>query len=162
MGARQPIDPAAPPIRVLLCEDQTLMRHGLRTILELEPGLSVVGDAADGPGAIEGARRLRPDVTLMDVQLPGMRGIEATAAIARLVPACRVIILTTFDYQQYVLDGLRAGAAGFLLKDAPADELIGAIRRVHAGESFVQPDVAGRMLAALGRKGEGAASAALT
>lgn len=141
-----------PEIRVLLCEDQTLMRHGLRTILDLEPGIAVVGEAADGAAAVAQARALRPDVALMDVQMPQMTGIEATAAIIRTVPGCRVIILTTFDEQQYVIGGLQAGAAGFLLKDAPADDLIAAIRRVHAGESYVQPDIAARMLTALGSR----------
>jgi DNA-binding NarL/FixJ family response regulator len=143
--------PTEAPIRVLLCEDQTLMRQGLRTILELEADMLVVGEAADGHAAVTQARALRPDVVLMDVQMPGQTGIEATAEIRRWPDAPCVIILTTFDYQQYVLDGLRAGATGFLLKDAPADELLDAIRRVHAGESFVQPDIAARVLTALGR-----------
>jgi two-component system response regulator DegU len=151
-----------PDIRVLVCEDQRLMRQGLRTILDLEPGLTVVGEAANGAEAIEAARRLRPDVILMDVQMPGISGIAATTEIARQVPGSRVLILTTFDYSQYVLEGLQAGAAGFLLKDAPADELIGAIRRIHAGESFVQPDMAARMLTALGRKPVAAPAEALT
>ncbi|HEX5503217.1 MAG TPA: response regulator transcription factor [Thermomicrobiales bacterium] len=144
-----PADGAA--IRVLLCEDQTLMRQGLRTILDLEPGLTVVGEAADGPAAVARALALRPDVVLMDVQLPGQSGIAATAAITREAPEVRVIILTTFDLREYVVEGLQAGAAGFLLKDAPADDLVAAIRRVHAGEQFVQPDVAARMLTALGQ-----------
>ncbi|HEU5328052.1 MAG TPA: response regulator transcription factor [Thermomicrobiales bacterium] len=139
-------------IRILLCEDQTLMRHGLRTILDLEPGITVVGEARDGHEAVAQARTLRPDVILMDVQMPGLTGIEATAAITHEVPGSHIIILTTFDHQQYLLDGLQAGAAGFLLKDAPADELIAAIQRVHAGESFVQPDMAARVLTQLGRR----------
>lgn len=138
-------------IRVLICEDQRLMRQGLRTILDLEAGLAVVGEAASGPEAIAAAQALRPDVILMDVQMPGMTGIAATAEIHRLLPDCRVIILTTFDYSQYVMEGLQAGAVGFLLKDAPAEDLIRTIRRVHAGESFVQPDMAARMLTELGR-----------
>lgn len=140
------------PIRLLLCEDQTLMRQGLRTILDLEPGIAVVGEAENGGDAVGQAKALHPDVVLMDVQLPVMTGIEATAEITKTIPDCRVIILTTFDYHQYVIDGLQAGAAGFLLKDAPADDLVTAIRRVHAGESFVQPDIAARLLTDLGRR----------
>jgi DNA-binding NarL/FixJ family response regulator len=147
---------------VLICADQRLMRQGLRTILDLEPGLAVVGEAANGREAIDGARRLRPDVILMDVQLPGLSGIAATATITREVPGCRVLILTTFDYSQYVLEGLQAGAVGFLLKDTPADELISTIRRIHAGESFVQPDMAARMLTELSRKPTATAPEALT
>ncbi len=141
-----------PPIRLLLCEDQTLMRQGLRTILTLEPGFEVVAEAADGREAVLQAQRHRPDVVLMDVQMPELSGIEATAEIRRLAPASRIVILTTFDVDQYVIDGLRAGAAGYLLKDAPADELARTIRRVHAGESVIQPDVAARVLVDLSRR----------
>lgn len=151
-GVEDSEPPGTSAIRMLICEDQRLMRQGLRTILDLEPGLTVVGEAANGAEAITEACRLQPDVALMDVQMPGIGGLAATAEIARQVPGCRVLILTTFDYSQYVLEGLQAGASGFLLKDAPADELIGAIRRVHAGESFVQPDMAARLLTELGRK----------
>jgi DNA-binding NarL/FixJ family response regulator len=140
------------PIRLLLCEDQTLMRQGLRTIRTLEPGFEVVAEAADGREAVLQAQRHRPDVVLMDVQMPELSGIEATAEIRRLAPASRIVILTTFDVDQYVIDGLRAGAAGYLLKDAPADELARTIRRVHAGESVIQPDVAARVLVDISRR----------
>jgi two-component system, NarL family, response regulator DegU len=139
-------------IRVILCEDQTLMRQGLRTILDLEPGLDVVAEAANGREAVDRALATQPDVALIDVQMPLMNGIEATRELTRLLPTCRVIILTTFDYEDYVLEGLRAGAAGYLLKDTPADDLTRTIRRIHAGESFVQPEVAARMLAELSRR----------
>ena len=134
------------PIRILLVEDQTLMRQGLKTILSLEPGLQVVGEAADGEAGIRQALDLRPDVILMDVQMPGMSGIEAIAAICAVWPETRIIILTTFGRDEYVFEGVRAGAVGFLLKDAPAEDLIQTIRRVHAGEVFIQPEIASRLL----------------
>ena len=134
------------PIHILIVEDQTLMRQGLRTILDLEPGLQVVGEAASGEHGIHMALELRPDVILMDVQMPGMNGIEAIAAICAVWPEARIIILTTFSRDEYVFEGVRAGAVGFLLKDAPADHLIETIRRVHAGEVFIQAEVASRIL----------------
>jgi two-component system, NarL family, response regulator DegU len=143
-------------IRVLIAEDQTLMREGLRTILDLEDGFRVVGLAGDGREAVELARELRPDIVLMDVQMPGLDGVQATAELTRSVPAARVIILTTFDYDSYVFDGIRAGASGYLLKDTPAVELLAAIRRVHGGESIVQPRVAARLIAEFSRQRSGA------
>lgn len=134
------------PIRILLVEDQTLMRQGMKTILDLEPGLQVVGEAADGESGVRLALALRPDVILMDVQMPGMDGIEAIAAICAVWPEARVIILTTFSRDDYVFDGMRAGAVGFLLKDTPADHLVQTIRRVHGGEVFIQPEIASRLL----------------
>jgi two-component system, NarL family, response regulator DegU len=140
------------PIRVLIAEDQTLMRQGLKTILDLEDGFEVIGEASDGHEAIERALALRPDVVLMDVQMPRVDGVAATAQIAVALPATRVIILTTFDYDQYVFDGIKAGARGYLLKDTPANELLEAIRRVHAGESIIQPSVATRLIAEFTRR----------
>jgi DNA-binding NarL/FixJ family response regulator len=133
-------------LTLLLIEDQTLMRQGLRTLLDLEPGMRVVGEAADGEAGIRLALELRPDVVLMDVQMPGMGGVEATAALCAAWPAARVIILTTFDRDDYVFQAVRAGAMGYLLKDAPADELVRTIRRVHDGEAFIQPEIASRAL----------------
>jgi len=133
-------------ISLLIVEDQTLMRHGLRTILDLEPGLQVVGEVASGEEGVQRALELRPDVILMDVQMPGLNGVEATAAITRAWPEARLIILTTFDRDDYVFQGVRAGALGYLLKDTPADQLIATIRRVHAGEAFIQPEIASRAL----------------
>jgi DNA-binding NarL/FixJ family response regulator len=133
-------------IRVLIAEDQTLMRQGLRTILELEDGFEVVGEAADGQAAVERALSVRPDIVLMDVQMPRMSGVDATAEIAAALPATRVIILTTFDYDDYVFAGIKAGARGYLLKDTPASELLAAIQRVHAGESLIQPSIAARLI----------------
>jgi DNA-binding NarL/FixJ family response regulator len=136
------------PIRILMAEDQTLMRQGLKTLLEVEPGLRVIGEAENGEVAVKLALQLRPDIILMDVQMPRMNGVEATAAICGAWPAAKVIILTTFDRDDYVFQGVRAGAVGYLLKDLPADKLYKTIRRVHAGEIFIQPEIASRTLRA--------------
>lgn len=133
-------------IRILIVEDQTLMRQGLKTILDLEPGLQVIGQAADGESGIHMALDLRPDLILMDIQMPGINGIEAIAAICAVWPEARIIILTTFGRDEYVFQGVRAGAVGYMLKDAPADHLIQTIRRVHAGQVFIQPEIASRLL----------------
>jgi two-component system, NarL family, response regulator DegU len=143
---------ATNPIRILIAEDQTLMREGLSTVLELEPGFSVVGAAADGAEAMRQAEELKPDVVLTDVQMPRQNGVEATAAITTLGLPCRGIILTTFDYEDYVFEAIKAGAVGYLLKDIPADELAATIRRVRAGESFIQPRVATRLLMEFSRR----------
>jgi DNA-binding NarL/FixJ family response regulator len=135
-----------PPIRILLVEDQTLMRQGLKTILDLEPGLTVVGEAATGEEGVRQALALRPDVILMDVQMPGISGVAATAEICRAWPEARIIILTTFNRDDYVFQGIKAGALGFLLKDMPAGELVSTIERVYAGEVFIQPEIASRAL----------------
>lgn len=134
------------PIRILIVEDQTLMRQGLKTILELEPGMEVAGEAADGDQAVRQALSLRPDIILMDVQMPGLNGVAATEAICAAWPDARIIILTTFDRDDYVFQGIRAGALGYLLKDTPAEDLIRTIRRVAAGEAFIQPEIASRTL----------------
>jgi DNA-binding NarL/FixJ family response regulator len=134
------------PIRVLIVEDQTLMRQGIRTILDLEPGLEVVGEAENGKLGYRLALDLRPDVILMDVQMPEMDGIESIQAIRAAWPEARAIILTTFGRDEYVFQGVRAGALGFLLKDTPAENLIATIRCVHEGEAFIQPEIASRML----------------
>lgn len=141
------------PIRILLCEDQTLMREGLRTVLDLEPGFQVVGEAVDGAEGVRLAEEVRPDIVLMDVQMPRQNGVQATAAITARGLPCRVIILTTFDYGDYVFDAIKAGAVGYLLKDTPANELAATIRRVFAGESFIQPNVATKLLMEFGRRG---------
>jgi len=145
-------------IRILLCEDQTLMRQGLHTVLELEPGFLVVGEVANGEEAIERYNELQqqgngPDIVLMDIQMPRKNGVQATAAITTAHPAARVIILTTFDYDDYVFEAVKAGAMGYLLKDVPADELASTIRKLHAGEPFIQPKVASKLLVEFGRKG---------
>lgn len=133
-------------ITLFLIEDQTLMRQSLRTLLDLEPGMRVIGEAAEGESGVRQALAMRPDIILMDVQMPGMSGVEATAALCAAWPAARVIILTTFDRDDYVFQAIRAGALGYLLKDAPAEDLIRTIHRVHAGETFIQPEIASRTL----------------
>ena len=144
-------------IRILICEDQTLMRQGLHTVLELEPGFQVVGEAANGEEAIERYNELQqqgkgPDIVLMDIQMPVKNGVQATAAITIAHPGARVIILTTFDYEDYVFEAIKAGAMGYLLKDVPAEELTSTIRKVYAGEPFIQPRVASKLLVEFGRK----------
>ena len=133
-------------IQILLVEDQTLMRQGLKTILDLEPGFRVIGEAANGESGVQMALEMRPDVVLMDIQMPHLNGVEATTQLCRQWPEAKVIILTTFDRDDYVYQGVRAGALGYLLKDAPANKLIETIRRVHAGEVFIQPEIASRAL----------------
>jgi DNA-binding NarL/FixJ family response regulator len=143
------------PIRILLCEDQTLMREGLKTILELDggsPPFQIIGEASDGEEAVRQANQLSPDIVLMDVQMPRQNGVQATAAICATLPATRVIILTTFDNEDYVFEAIKAGAMGYLLKDTPANELAATIRRIHQGESFIQPRVATRLLMEFGRR----------
>ncbi|HSS08498.1 MAG TPA: response regulator transcription factor [Acidimicrobiales bacterium] len=138
-------------IRVLIADDQTLVRTGFRMILEAEDDLDVVGEAADGEQAVEEARRLRPDVILMDIRMPRMDGVEATRRLAN--PSghdpdggAHVLILTTFDLDEYVVEALRAGASGFLLKDTPPEDLVVAIRVVAAGEALLAPSVTRRLL----------------
>ncbi len=140
-------------IRVVLAEDQTLMRQGLKTLLELEPGIKVIGEAEDGLAAVKLVLQLRPDIVLMDVQMPRQNGVQATAAICAAWPQAKIIILTTFDRDDYVFQGVRAGAVGYLLKDLPAATLYDTIRRVLAGEVFIQPEIASRTLRATLRPG---------
>jgi DNA-binding NarL/FixJ family response regulator len=141
-------------IKILLVEDQTLMRQGLKTILDLEPGMQVIAEAADGESGMRKALELRPDIILMDIQLPGINGVEATTAICAAWPEARVIILTTFDREDYVFQGIRAGALGYLLKDTPAENLAATIRKVDTGEPFIQPEIASRALRELVRPQE--------
>jgi DNA-binding NarL/FixJ family response regulator len=126
---------------VLIADDQALVRVGLRKILESEPEMSVVGEAADGEDAVSAARRLRPDVVLMDIRMPVLDGIEATRRIVGAQPTTRVLILTTFGLDGYVYDALRAGASGFMLKDAPPEEIAAAARIVASGEALLAPAV---------------------
>jgi DNA-binding NarL/FixJ family response regulator len=133
-------------IRVLLVDDQSLLRMGFRLILEAEPDIEVAGEAADGATGVSMAAALRPDVVLMDVRMPGMDGIAATAAITAAGTASRVLILTTFDLDQYVFAGLKAGASGFLLKDAPPAELLSAVRTVAAGDAVLAPSATRRLI----------------
>jgi len=127
--------------RVLIADDQALVRVGLRKILEIEPDLEVAGEAAEGQDAVRLALALRPDVVLMDIRMPVLDGIEATRRITAADPAARVLILTTFGLDAYVYESLRAGASGFMLKDAPPEEIAGAVRIVARGEALLAPAV---------------------
>jgi DNA-binding NarL/FixJ family response regulator len=142
-------------IRVLLVDDQELVRAGFRLILSAEPDLTVVGEAVDGDSGIAAARRLAPDVVLMDVQMPGTDGIAATRAVVEGTRA-RVVVLTTFDRDDYLFDALDAGASGFLLKNASPEELLHAVRVVAAGEALLDPSVTSRVIRRFAR---GAATA---
>ena len=133
-------------IRVLLVDDQSLLRMGFRLILDAEPDLEVVGEAGDGVAGVDMVAALDPDVVLMDVRMPGMDGIQATGAIVTSGAAAKVLILTTFDLDQYVFAGLQAGASGFLLKDAPPAELLAAIRTVAGGEAVLAPTATRRLI----------------
>jgi DNA-binding NarL/FixJ family response regulator len=141
----------ADPIRILLVDDQKLMREGLRILLELEPDLRVVGEASDGNAALTAYADVRPDVVLMDVRMPGMDGVEATWRLRERWPDVRVIILTTFDDEAYVFEGLRAGALGYLLKDVSGQELANAVRKVAEGGALIEPSVARKVLAEFAR-----------
>jgi len=140
-------------IRVLVVDDEELVRTGLRLILDSEPDIGVVGTASDGRQAMAEVRRLCPDVVLMDIRMPGLDGLEATRRILTEpdVPPCKVVILTTFDVDEHVYEALRAGASGFLLKDVPADQLAHAIRVAAAGEALLAPSVTRRLIAAFAR-----------
>ncbi len=134
-------------IGVLLVDDQAMIRAGLRMVLESEPDLVVVAEASNGAEAVQVGKRERPDVVLMDVRMPEMDGIEATRRLLEAVPDAKVIVVTTFDIDDYVYGALRAGASGFLLKDAPPDDLIAAIRVVAGGDALIAPSVTKRLIA---------------
>ncbi|WP_367140529.1 MULTISPECIES: response regulator [Streptomyces] len=133
-------------IRVVLVDDHQVVRRGLRTFLEVQDDIEVVGEAADGAEGVERAEELRPDVVLMDVKMPGMDGIEALRRLRELENPARVLIVTSFTEQRTVIPALRAGAAGYVYKDVDPDALAGAIRSVHAGHVLLQPEVAGALL----------------
>jgi len=138
-------------ITILLVDDQPLFREGLRTLLSVQPDLKVVGEAGDGEEAIKLCRTLKPAVVLMDLQMPVLDGVEATRRLHHEQPDSRVIVLTTFDDDEMVFDGLRAGALGYLLKDAPSEKLAEAIRAAARGESFLQPSIAAKVVAEFAR-----------
>ena len=148
------------PIKILLVDDQPLFREGLRTLLSVQPDFEVVGEAGNGAEAIRLARLLQPAVVLMDLQMPVLDGVAATRRLRAEQPDCRVIVLTTFDDDEKVFDGLRAGAVGYLLKDAPSEKLGEAIRVAARGESFLQPSVAAKVVAEFARLTSKATSAA--
>jgi DNA-binding NarL/FixJ family response regulator len=135
-------------ITVVIADDQGMVRSGLRSLLEDEADLSVVGEAADGAEALRVVRRARPDVTLMDIRMPELDGLAATRQLVAEGAATRVLVLTTFDLDEYVFDALRAGASGFLLKDAPAEELVAAVRVLSRGDALLAPAVTRRVVEA--------------
>jgi DNA-binding NarL/FixJ family response regulator len=136
-------------IRVVVADDQRLVRDGIASLLSIQDGVEVVGTASNGEEAVTQALELRPDVTLMDIRMPIMDGVEATRRIRRELPGCQVLMLTTFDDEEYVLEALKAGACGYLLKDIPAHDLASAIKAAHQGIYQLDPGVAGKMLLAL-------------
>ncbi|MET9296612.1 response regulator transcription factor [Streptomyces sp. NPDC003077] len=133
-------------IRILIADDEALLRMAFGTVLEAQPDMAPVGEAADGAQAVRLARKLRPDVVLMDVRMPGTDGIEATRQVIQASPRSRVLILTTFDLDEYAFAGLKAGASGFLLKNTRPEELLTAIRSVAAGDAVVSPRITRRLL----------------
>ena len=143
-------------VRVLVVDDQRLVREGIASLLGIQPGIEVIGTAADGRQAVEQALALAPDVVLMDVRMPVMDGVDAVAVLAKRAPTCRVVMLTTFDDEEYVVQALRAGAAGYLLKDLPAAELAEAVRLAHAGVTQLDNTAARHVAAALTPRSAGA------
>ena len=133
-------------IRVVVADDQALVRAGFRLILESEPGIAVVGEAEDGNEAVSTCLDTDPDVVLMDIRMPGLDGIEATRRLRDAAARARVLVLTTFDAEEYVYGALQAGASGFLLKTAPPDRLLDAIRQVHVGDSLLAPSITRRLI----------------
>ncbi|WP_233150178.1 response regulator transcription factor [Kineosporia sp. A_224] len=133
-------------IRILLVDDQALVRAGFRMVIDSQPDLEVVGEAADGLAGVQAVQRLAPDLVVMDVRMPVLDGIEATRRIVALPDAPRVVVLTTFDLDEHALAAIRAGASGFLLKDAPPEEMLAALRTVHAGDAVIAPSTTRRLL----------------
>lgn len=148
-------------IRVLLADDEELVRTGLRLILESEPDIEVVAEASNGRIAVERAMTVQPDVVLLDIRMPEVDGLEATRLLLGGGSPARVVILTTFDLDQYVYDALQAGASGFLLKDAPAQQLVSAVRAAAAGDALLAPSVTRRLITEFARRGPRVAASAL-
>ncbi len=133
-------------MKVIICDDQAIIRDGLEILLSLEQDIQVVGLAQDGAEAVELAARENPDLVLMDLKMPGLNGVEATRRIRAQQPSIKVLVLTTYDDDEWVFDAIRAGASGYLLKDTPRQEVIQAIRGTMGGKSFVDPSVAGKLI----------------
>jgi DNA-binding NarL/FixJ family response regulator len=133
-------------MKVIICDDQAIVRDGLMMLLKLEPDISVIGTAEEGASAVEMATRERPDLVLMDLKMPVMNGVEATRQIKARFPEVKVLVLTTYDDDEWVFDAIRAGASGYLLKDTPRDELIKAIRGTVTGRTFLDPSIAGKVM----------------
>jgi DNA-binding NarL/FixJ family response regulator len=144
--------PADPPVRLLLVDDQPLIRASLQMVVTDVPDLTVVGEAGDGAQALRLAGELRPDVVVMDIRMPGMDGIEATRRILAVDDTCRVLMLTTFDDDEYVYGALRAGASGFLVKDMALDDILTAVRVVAAGDALLAPSVTRRLIGTFARQ----------
>lgn len=138
-------------VRILIVDDQSLFREGLRTLLSVQPDFDVVGEAANGEEALRQAVLSKPNIVLMDLRMPGMDGVTATQRLRESMPQCRVIVLTTFDDDEYVFDGLRAGAVGYLLKDVSSEKLFEAIRTANRGEYFLQPSITAKVMAEFSR-----------
>lgn len=138
-------------VKILIVDDQSLFREGLRTLLSVQPDFDVVSEAGNGEEALRLAATLRPDVILMDLRMPVMDGVTATHRLRELLPRCKVIVLTTFDDDEYVFDGLRAGAVGYLLKDVSSEKLFEAIRAAARGEYFLQPSITAKVMAEFAR-----------
>ena len=151
---------ASPPARLIVADDHALARKGIEGILESEPDLEVAGEAADGREALELCRRLHPDLVLMDVQMPGIDGLAATRAIKEEMPATRVLMLTTYENLDYLLEAVKAGAAGYILKDATCQELIGAVRGALSGENPLDQKLAMRLLRRVAKDDEQKAASA--
>ncbi len=134
------------PITVVIADDQRMVRRGFRVILEAEPDIAVVAEAGDGREAVEFVRRNAPTVALLDIRMPTMDGLEAARHVMKISPSTRVLILTTFDADEYVYEALRAGASGFLLKDAPAEQLVTAVRCLAAGDALIDPVITRRLI----------------
>ena len=141
-------------IRVMIADDQGLIRDGIASLLSIQPGIEIVGKAVNGLDAAEQAQTLTPDIILMDIRMPEMDGIEATAKIKTSLPNCCILMLTTFDDEEYIVKSLQAGATGYLLKDLPAADLAQSIRLAHAGIFQLDPSVAGKLVGALGNIGQ--------
>jgi DNA-binding NarL/FixJ family response regulator len=133
-------------VRVVICDDQTIVREGLAMMLKLEPDIQVVGIAEDGADAVKIAEKEKPDIVLMDLKMPFMNGVEATQKIRSKYPEIKVLVLTTYDDDEWVFDAIKAGASGYLLKDTPRDDLIKAVRGTVSGKSYIDPDIAGKVL----------------
>lgn len=163
-SARGPasVSGAKPRIRVLLVDDHQVVRRGLRTFLEIQDDIEVVGEAGDGAAGVAQAESLRPDIVLMDIKMPGTDGIEALRKLRELANPARVLIVTSFTEQRTVVPALRAGASGYVYKDVDPDALAGAIRSVHAGHVLLQPEVAGALLSQEGPSGGQGRSGSLT
>lgn len=140
-------------MKIIICDDQAVVRDGLEMLLTLEKDIEVIDTAQDGAEALEQVAQHQPDLVLMDLKMPGMNGIEATRQIRARYPDVRVLVLTTYDDDEWVFDAIRAGASGYLLKDTPREKVVEAVRGTYAGKSFVDPEVAGKLLQQVSSRG---------